>query len=53
VFNRGTSRGLEGLMLVGGQIDPISTAGAELEWEKAQEKAKGNITSDVIDKIIP
>lgn len=40
-------------MLVGGQIEPISIAGDKLEWKKAQKKAAKNITSVVINKIIP
>jgi hypothetical protein len=32
VLRRGTSRGLSGLMLVGGQQPPSSGVGARLEW---------------------
>ena len=37
----------------GGQIEPISIEGAKLEWKKAQKKAKKNIISETINKIIP
>lgn len=40
-------------MLTGGHIEPISIAGDKLAWKKAQNKAKNNITSEVINKIIP
>lgn len=53
VFDKGISQGLEGLMLVGGRIAPISTEGDELEWKNAQKKAARNITSVVMDGIIP
>lgn len=53
VFNKGISQGLKGLMLRGGQIAPISIEGDKLEWKKAQKKAAKNITSVVINKIIP
>jgi hypothetical protein len=53
VFNEGISQGLEGLMLVGGQIEPISIAGDRLEWRKAREEAAKDITSVVVDGIIP
>lgn len=32
VFSRGTSRGLRGMMPVGGQQPPRSCVGAKLEW---------------------
>jgi hypothetical protein len=38
---------------VGGQAEPISIAGDKLEWKKAQKKAKKNITSETINRIIP
>jgi hypothetical protein len=53
VFDKGISRGLEGLMLVGGQIEPISIAGDRLEWGKARKEAAKNITSVVVDRVIP
>jgi len=53
VFNKGTSHGLKAWIACGGQIDPISIVGAKLEWKNAQKKAKKNIISDTINKIIP
>ncbi len=53
VFNKGTPHGLKGLIQVGGQMEPISIAGDKLEWKNAQKKAKKNITSEVIKRIIP
>lgn len=53
VFNNGTSQGLKGCICSGGQIEPISTVGAKLEWKNAQKNAKKNITSETINKIIP
>tara|TARA_B100000780_G_scaffold80721_1_gene55017 strand:+ start:473 stop:589 length:117 start_codon:yes stop_codon:yes gene_type:complete len=38
---------------LGGQTFPISIVGAMLAAKKAQKKAKKNITSDTINKIIP
>ena len=53
VLSKGTPHGSNGLILVGGQIEPISIAGERLEWKKAQKKAKENITSETINRIIP
>lgn len=53
VFRRGTLNGLSGLMPEGGQEHPISGVGDRLLWKNAQKKAKKNITSEVINKIIP
>jgi len=53
VFSRGTEKGLRGLIPVGGQEQPSSGEGARLLWKKAQKKAKKNITSEAINKIIP
>jgi hypothetical protein len=38
---------------LGGQILPNSTVGAILAAKKAQKKAKKNITSETIKRIIP
>ncbi len=38
---------------VGGQQQPNSGVGARLLWKKAQKKAKKNITSETINRIIP
>jgi hypothetical protein len=40
-------------MLTGGHTEPISIVGDKLEWKKAQKKAKKNITSEIIKRIIP
>jgi hypothetical protein len=53
VFKRGTAKGFKGEIPVGGQIQPNSGVGARLLWKKAQKKAKKNITSDAMNKIIP
>jgi len=53
VFNKGTPQGLKGFIPVGGQTDPISTAGDKLAWKNAQKKAKKNTTSERMNKIIP
>lgn len=53
VFSRGTENGFKGETPVGGQEHPSSSVGARLLWKKAQKKALKNITSDVINKIIP
>ena len=34
-------------------MQPNSGVGASLAWKKAQKKAKKNITSEAINKIIP
>jgi hypothetical protein len=53
VFNKGTSIGSKTSIPFGGQIDPISITGAKAEAKKAQKKAKKNITSEAIKRIIP
>ena len=53
VFTRGISKGLKASIPFGGQTFPISIVGAMLAAKKAQKKAKKNITSDTINKIIP
>jgi hypothetical protein len=53
VFNNGTSIGLKTSIPLGGQIAPISITGASAAAKKAQKKAKKNITSDKIKRIIP
>lgn len=53
VFRSGTAKGFRGVIPVGGHVHPISGVGANLLWKKAQKKAKKNITSEVINKIIP
>jgi hypothetical protein len=41
------------LIPFGGHTAPISITGAKLDAKNAQKKAKKNITSEVINKIIP
>lgn len=53
VFNKGTWKGLNGLIPVGGQFKPISAVGASLLWKNAQKNEKKNKTSEVINRIIP
>ena len=40
-------------MPCGGQIAPMATLGAKLQWKKAQKKPKKNITSETMNNIIP
>lgn len=37
----------------GGHVQEISGVGAKLLWKKAQKKAKKNIISEIINRIIP
>jgi len=53
VFRRGTPQGLNTIIPWGGQLDPISTLGAKLEWKNAQKKDTKKNTSEVIKRIIP
>lgn len=53
VFNNGTWNACSVKIPVGGQIAPISTEGASLEWKYAQKNAKKKQTSDKINNIIP
>jgi hypothetical protein len=53
VFNNGISIGLKTSIPFGGQIEPISITGAKAAAKKAQKKAKKNITSETMNKIIP
>lgn len=53
VFNKGTSRALNTSTPLGGQIFPISIVGAKLAAKKAQKKAKKNMTSETMNKIMP
>jgi hypothetical protein len=53
VLSKGTSIGLNTLIPFGGQIEPISITGANAAAKKAQKKAKKNITSETMNKIIP
>jgi len=53
VFSKGTLKGFNGVIPVGGQAHPNSGVGDRLLWKNAQKNAKKNSTSDVINKIIP
>jgi hypothetical protein len=53
VFSKGRAQGSIGDIPAGGQTQPIPTEGLRLQWKKAQKKEKKNITSEVINSIIP
>lgn len=53
VFKRGTWKGLNGNKPQGGQEDPISTVGLNLEWKKAQKNDKKKKISLTINNNIP
>ena len=53
MFSRGIENGFKGKIPEGGHEHPISAEGANLLWKNAQKKALKNITSEVINKIIP
>jgi hypothetical protein len=53
VFKKGSSKGFNTSIPLGGQTQPIDTAGDRLEWKKAQKKPTKNITSETINKITP
>lgn len=53
VLSRGTPNALNVSIPVGGQTSPTSTVGESLMWKYAQKKEKKNITSEVMNKIIP
>jgi hypothetical protein len=53
VFTKGTSKGLKLSIPFGGQIFPISIVGDILAAKNAQKKAKKNIISETINKIVP
>ena len=53
VFNKGIWKGLNGVILIGGHIAPISIFGDNLLWKKAQKKETKKKISDTINKIIP
>jgi hypothetical protein len=44
---------LNGIILNGGHIDPISILGDKLLWKKAQKKDKKKKISETMNKIIP
>jgi len=53
VLTRGKPQTSKDWMLFGGQIPPIAIDGDKLTWKKAQKKAKKNIISETIKRIIP
>ena len=53
VFIRGTPKGLNLLIPIGGHWQPSSILGDKLLWKKAQKKEKKNITSEIINNTIP
>jgi hypothetical protein len=53
VFNRGTLKGLMGVIPTGGQQQPSSGVGAKLLWKNAQKNAKKKHTSDRMNRIMP
>jgi len=53
VFRRGTLKGSKAWIPIGGHCLPSSTLGDSLLWKNAQKKDIKNITSDVMNKIIP
>ena len=52
VFNKGIANGSKGVIPNGGQVPPISTAGAKLEWKKAQNTDKKANISLIINNTI-
>jgi ABC-type iron transport system FetAB permease component len=52
VFKSGIALGSNASIPFGGQILPNSIVGAKLAAKKAQKKAKKNITSETMNKII-
>jgi hypothetical protein len=53
VFNSGILNGLNGVIINGGHLFPISVVGEILEWKNDQKNARKNMISDVINVIIP
>ncbi len=53
VFSKGICNGLNGIIPLGGQIIPISTAGLNLLWKNPQKKEIKKKISEIINKIIP
>jgi len=53
VLANGKCHGFKTSIPFGGQIQPKPTAGEVLTWKNVQKNEKKNITSDVINKIIP
>jgi hypothetical protein len=53
VLANGKCSGFKVSIPFGGQMAPTFTDGAMLLWKNAQKKAKKNITSEVMKRIIP
>jgi ABC-type iron transport system FetAB permease component len=53
VFNKGIALASNASIPLGGQIFPIASVGARLAAKNAQKKAKKNITSDTMNRIVP
>jgi len=53
VFISGTFQGSKASTPIGGHEHPNSIFGDKLLWKKAQKKERKNITSEVINNIIP
>lgn len=53
VFRRGTANGFRGSIPIGGHVQPVSGVGARALWKKAQKKARKNIASEAMKRIIP
>jgi len=53
VFIRGTLKGSKASIPMGGHRQPSSTLGDKLLWKKAQKNDIKNITSEVMNSIIP
>jgi hypothetical protein len=53
VFNNGMALGSKASIPLGGQMLPISIVGARLAAKKAQKKAKKNMTSETMKRIMP
>jgi hypothetical protein len=53
VFSKGIALASKASIPLGGQMFPISIVGARLAAKKAQKKAKKNITSETINRIVP
>jgi hypothetical protein len=53
VLAKGKCSGFKVSIPFGGHVAPIPTDGAMLLWKKAQKNAKKNITSEVINRIMP
>jgi hypothetical protein len=53
VLRNGSSKGFKTSIPLGGQTQPMETAGERLEWKKAQKKPTKNMISETIKRITP